>query len=224
MNRLRSMVTENVGLKFLSLGLAAGVWLAVGSAPITDASFWVPVEFINAPTTLEVLIEQPSIQVRARGPSYAVRRATPGDFVIRINLANVSGPAERSYPLMQSEVVAPAPLQVIELIPSEVHITVEETAVRVVPIDPRFSGSPTGEYRVKSYRVSPSSIRISGPASHVRAVETAETDPIDLTNLTGEKTFSTNLYVPDPLIRFVRPRTVQVTVQVEPADTPPSGT
>jgi hypothetical protein len=41
------------------------------------------------------------------------------------------------------------------------------------------------------------------------------TDPLDVTGLTGSQTFTTNVYVPDPLIQVVNPTPVHVTVMME---------
>src|SRR5580693_6788436 len=110
MNRLRKFVTKNVGLKLLSLSLAVALWAAVGSDPVTEASFRIPLEFINVPANLELLTEQPSVQLWARGPSHVVRRATTGDFAIRVNVAPITGPGERTFSLDPSSVAAPTPL------------------------------------------------------------------------------------------------------------------
>lgn len=220
MNWLRKFLTENVGLKLLSLAVAVLLWAAVGNDPVTEAVFRVPIEFINVPASLEVLTEQPSVQLWARGPSHAVRRASPGDFAVRVNVAPIAGPGARSFSLDPASVVAPSPLQVVEVIPSEVGVTLEQTVYKEVPIEPHFSGEPAPGYGVKEFRVNPSQARIVGPGSLVSPIAAASTDPVDLTRLAGDKTFETNVYVPNPLVRFASPRAVKVTVVVEKSDAP----
>ncbi len=127
---------------------------------------------------------------------------TPGDFVVRVNVAPSSRPGEHTFSLDPASVAAPAPLQVVELIPSEVRVTLERTASKEVPIDPQFSGEPAPGYRVKEFHLKPSLARIAGPSSHVSPITAASTDPVDLTQLAANKTFVTNVYVPDPLVRF----------------------
>jgi len=223
MNWLRKLFTENAGLKLLSLALAVALWAAVGSDPVTEATFRVPLEFTNVPANLEVLTEQPSVQLWARGPSHAVRRAEPGDFVVRVNVAPASGPGERTFSLDPASVTAPTPLQVVGLIPSEVRVSLERTASKEVPIDPQFSGEPAPGYRMREFHLKPSLARITGPSSHVSPITAATTDPIDLTQLSANKTLLTNVYIRDPLVRFLRPRAVEVTVEIESAEAQGTG-
>lgn len=215
MNWLRRLLTENLGYKLLSLALAVTLWIAVGSDPVTEATFRVPVEFVNVPPNLELLTEQPSVQLWARGPSHAIRQATVADFAVRINAAQISGPGENTFSLDAGRVSAPTSLEVRELIPSEIRVNFERTSYKSVPIHPSFSGQPLPGFRVKSYTMSQSEARISGPASHVDPIAEAATDSIDLTRLGGAKTFVSNVYVPDSLVRIVNPRAVRVAVELE---------
>jgi hypothetical protein len=48
-------------------------------------------------------------------------------------------------------------------------------------------------------------------------VDSATTDPVDATGTTGRATFTTNVYVADPLVQVVQPTSIHVTVFVEKA-------
>jgi len=218
MNRLGNLISENLGLKVLALALALALWAAVGSDPVTEASFRVPLEFINAPSNVEVLADQPTVQLWARGPSHLLRQSTASDFAVRVNLAPMSASGERTFSLDPGNVTAPTSLRVIQLMPSEVRVTLERIVSKDIPIDPQFSGAPAPGYRLKQFLVKPPSVRISGPDSRVSLITSASTDPIELTRLTGKKTFLANIYVSDPLVRFIRPSAVEVTVEVEETD------
>src|SRR5579862_6947164 len=106
MNWIRRLFTENVGLKLLALCMATAMWAAVGSDPVTEAIFRVPVEFVNVPRNLEVITDHPTVQLWARGPSHAVRGAEPGDFAVRVNVAT-SGQGEHTFSFDPSSVIAP---------------------------------------------------------------------------------------------------------------------
>ena len=218
MNRLRKLVSENVGLKLLALALAVALWAAVGSDPVTEATFRVPLEFINAPSNVEVLADQPTVQLWARGPSHLLRQSTAADFAVRVSVASMAAPGELTFSLDPGSVAAPTPLRVIQLMPSEVRVTLEHIVSKDIPIDPQFSGAPAPGYRLKQFLVKPPLAKISGPDSHVSSITSASTDPIELTRLTDKKTFVTNTYVSDPLVRFIRPSAVEVTVEVEATD------
>jgi YbbR-like protein len=214
MNRLRRFFTQHAGLKLLSLAMAVALWAAVGSDPVTEATFRVPVEFINVPPSLELLTEQPSVQLWARGPSHAIRQAAAGDFAVRVNAAPITGPGSRTYSIDPGHVVAPNPLQVIALIPSEIRVSFERSVSKDIPIQPRFSGDPLPGYRMKGFSVHPPQARVSGPESHVKSIAIASTDPVEVGHLSGQTIFVTALSVSDPLVRILEPRTVEVTVEI----------
>lgn len=215
MNWISKLFTQNLGLKLLSLALALALWAAVGSDPVTEANFRVPVEFTNVPRSLELLTEQPTIQLWARGPSHSVRQAGAGDFAVRVNAGHISRPGENTFSLDPARVVAPTGLQVVEVVPSEIRVIFERTASKEVPIQPQFSGQPMPGYRVTQFSLNPPRVRITGPSSHVEPITMADTDPVDLSQLSSTKTFTTSVFIPDPLVRSVDPKTVRLTVEVE---------
>ena len=58
----------------------------------------------------------------------------------------------------------------------------------------------------------PATITISGPKKHVEAVESAITDPVDVSGAINRASFSRHAYVSDPLIQVANPDPVHITV------------
>jgi hypothetical protein len=220
MNWIRKTLTENIELKLLAVALAVALWASVGSDPITEASFRVAVELTNIPRDLEVLTEQPTIQLWARGPSGEVRQATSGDFSVRVNAASVSGPGNSTFALDAARVSGPMGLKVVSLIPSEVRIGFERTASKEVPVEPQIAGAPMPGYRVAGYSVTPPEVKIEGPGSRVQSAAAASTDPLDVSALAEPRTFTTSVFVPDPLVRIVTPKAVRIRVEIQPVTIP----
>jgi hypothetical protein len=61
---------------------------------------------------------------------------------------------------------------------------------------------------------------VTGPKRHVERVEAATTDPVDATGTRGSAVFTTNVYVPDPLVQVVPITSIRVTVVVQKAGAP----
>ena len=141
MRWLRKFFTENMGLKVLSLLLSVALWVASGSDPITETTVQVPVEFTHVPPNLEWVTQPSVVQLRIQGPSRAVRRATPGDFAVRVDLAAVSGPREQTYSLTPQQIVTPAFLKVVEVRPPQIRVDTEQTVEREISVHPQFSGT-----------------------------------------------------------------------------------
>jgi len=60
-----------------------------------------------------------------------------------------------------------------------------------------------------------SGLRIVGPASRVALIDTAETDPVDLTGFEGLLVTRVHSYIADSQVRFESPPMVEVRVERE---------
>jgi hypothetical protein len=67
-------------------------------------------------------------------------------------------------------------------------------------------------YALGQVEVDPAAITISGPKKHVEAVESAITDPVDVSGAINRVTFSRHPYISDPLIQVASPDPVRITV------------
>src|SRR2546427_11792999 len=92
----RHYVLHNLGLKLISLGLAVGLWLAVGRDPApAEVVVEVPIEFHHVPDNLEISSESiPQAQIKGRGPETTDLRLQPSEIHAENNLSGV-GPGER---------------------------------------------------------------------------------------------------------------------------------
>jgi YbbR domain-containing protein len=73
---------------------------------------------------------------------------------------------------------------------------------------------PSG-YRIVQEEVRPARLTITGPEGSLRQIDSAQTDPIDLSKVVGRAEFHVHAYVPDPQVRFEGSPLVTVTVTVE---------
>ena len=215
MNFLRQYVFHNFAMKVLSLGVAVLLWMAVTRDPVAEVALNVPVEFHNAPEHLEINSETiPQVQVRVRGPVRAVRDISAAEVHAVIDLANVQ-PGERTYDLSPARIHVPDGVQVVQAVPAQIRISFDRRESRQVEVMPRVIGTFASGYRIEKVTALPQSVTIVGPATHVRGVETAITDPVDASGVVGTATFVTHAYVSDPLVRLADPSPIRVTVTTE---------
>ena len=74
---MSSFGLRHLGLKFLSIALAALLWLLVSGERIVERAMRIPLEFTNLPAQLEVVGDAPNVvDVRLRGSSGALSRVT----------------------------------------------------------------------------------------------------------------------------------------------------
>jgi YbbR domain-containing protein len=206
---------HNIGLKLVSLLLAIGLWTVVARDPIAEVEMKVPIEFHNLPDNLEIdSASFTEAQIRVRGPERVIHRLQAADLHAEIDLASVR-PGERTFDLTSQQVRVPQDLEVVQIIPSQFHLSFDNRETRTVEVRPRVTGTFASGMRVKQVTADPSSVMITGPRRRVEAVEDAITDPVDISGAMTRASFVTQAYVPDPLIQVVHPTPIRVTVIME---------
>jgi YbbR domain-containing protein len=212
---LRRYVLHNLGLKFVSLMLAVGLWLAVYREPVAEVAVDTVIEFENMPPNLEISSENiPKAQVRLRGPQRVVRRLQSSEVYGEINLENVK-PGERTYDLTAVQIHRPPELDVVQVVPSQVHLAFDTRETRQVPVQPRVIGTFATGYQIGQVSVDPAVITITGPRKRVEEVEAATTDPVDVTGTISRASFARHPYVSDPLVQVTSADPVRITINME---------
>jgi len=78
---------HHLGLKFVSIALAALLWVAVAGEQTVERALRIPLEFTNLPAQLEVVGDAPAVvDVRVRGSSGALNRIAGGELVAVLDL------------------------------------------------------------------------------------------------------------------------------------------
>lgn len=212
----RRHLLHNLTLKLTSLLLAAALWLAVASSPPAEVALNVAIIFRNMPADLEISSENiPSAQVRVRGPEAVVRRLQASDVSVGIDVGGIKA-GEHTFDLTH-QIHVPDRLTVSEVVPGEVHVSFDARATRSVPVHPRLTGDASRKYTIVS---DPANVEITGPQKQVSTVQAATTDPVDVTGVVGSISVARHAYVSDPLIQVSDPRSVRVTVTMEPENSP----
>ena len=208
-------VVQDFGLKVMSLLLAVGLWFVVAHGPSAEVEMKVPIEFHSLPENLEIdSATFTQAQIRVRGPERVIHRLEASDVRVEISLANVR-PGERTFDLTARQVRVPQDLEVVQIIPGQFQLSFDTRTTRTVEVRARVTGTFAGGMRVAQVIADPSSILITGPRRRVEAVDSATTDPVDVSGTMTRATFLTQAYVPDPLIQVVHPTPIRVTVIME---------
>ncbi|MGO9086088.1 MAG: YbbR-like domain-containing protein [Terriglobales bacterium] len=208
-------VLHNFGLKVLSLLLAAGLWFSLSHEEPAEVALRSPILFQNVPQHLEISSESiPEAQIRVRGPERVIRQLQASEVHAEINLADVNS-GERTFDLTAQQVRHPRDVTVVQIIPSQLHLSFDTRLTREVEIRPRVTGTFADGEQITKVEADPPRITITGPLHHVEKVEAAITDPIDATGARGSAVFTTNAYVPDPLVQVAQPSSIRVTVTVQ---------
>ena len=210
---MRERLTENLGLKVLSLVLGITLWYAVARDQGAEFAFSIPVELRDIPEGLEVVEESvQQVDVRLRGPSDILRGLTPQDLSVGIDLSEAE-PGERVAYLTPDDVAVPFGARVIRVTPASVQIALDRTLERTVNVIPRVSGAPAEGFELAGIELSPQAITIVGPASQVRGLAQVTTEPVSAEGLRQPYSRSVRLEL-DPLVRLEQDSSVNLTLDV----------
>lgn len=213
-------VIHNFSLKFLSLVLASGLWFMISKdEQPAEVAIRAPIVFQHVPEQLEISTESiPEAQIRVRGPERTIRQLKINEVQAEIDLTGVKS-GERTFDLTSQQVRHPRDVEIKQVVPSQLHLAFDTRSTREVEIRPRVTGNfATGE-RIVKVDTDPPRITITGPRHHVEKIDAATTDPIDATGTLGSAVFTTNVYVPDPLVQVEQATSVRVTVVVQKVGT-----
>jgi YbbR domain-containing protein len=211
----RKYVVNNLAFKLVSLAIAVMLWWAVGRDQPIEVPITVALEFQDAPADLDINSDYPlQTRVTLRGPKRLLQDIRPSEVHAMLDVRGAT-PGERTFDLSAQDIHTPRGARVVEIVPSQFHISFDRSVSRTVPVEPRVIGTLVSGYGITSVTVNPSAITIAGPERRVTAIPAAVTDPVDATGVVGSGTFTTHAYVSDPLVRVQTPEPIHVTVNTQ---------
>lgn len=216
---LRALLFEDWGLKVLALLITLGLWYAVTAAraPATSRQRDVPLEFF-LPEGVEIS-NDPVDEVDAvvEGSQAKLSEISARDLVARVDVTQL-GLGDRVVRLTDRNVSMDLPtgVRIVEIVPRSVTLRLEPVVEREVEVEARFEGNLPAGFAVRGVQITPPTVRVRGPESHVRAAERAYTETVSLEGKRESITLpQTAVDIPD---RKVTPLIPSVVVRVEIAE------
>jgi len=208
---------RHLGLKILAIALASVLWLTVAGEHVVERSLRVPLAVRNLPGTLEIVGDLPAtVDVRVRGSSAQLSRLDPGEVVAMVDLTNARIGSRLAH-LRTDEVRVPYGIDVAQVLPPTLSLTIEKSVRRTVPIVPATDGDPAPGFVVGRMVAEPSTVEIVGPESRVREVSSATTEPLEIDGKHERVRDVVTVGVSDSSVRLVNPMSATVVVEITPA-------
>jgi YbbR domain-containing protein len=210
------ILTRNAGWKIFSLLVSLLLWYAFARDPEVGAFVAVPVEYRGMPEDLEISSNPVgSVSVDLRGPSEKIANFSAAKSAVVLDFSAIHKPGEQTFQIDERNISVPSGMRLERAIPAQIRLQFELRTELAVPVQVRFAGSPPKGYQLTRYEVDPEELTLVGPESHVKKIEYAVTDPVDLTSVVGEEEFHVNAFVGDPNVRFDKPVKISVKVHME---------
>lgn len=207
---------RNKALKFLSLFLAVALWLAVGGEERSETNLNTSLELVNLPENLMVTSEVPSnLQVRVTGPRGLIRTLSQSRPTHSLDLAGVRA-GRQSFTLTTESFKFARGVQVTQVQPNPLVLTLTPTVTRTLPVQPVFMGNPPEGYEVKSVKTRPANVTVKGPVSELEGLKFLPTAPLDITGLSSPITLATGLNFKELHLTMVKQAPILADVDIGP--------
>ena len=168
MQGLANLLRRNLAMKLLALFSAIFLWLYVMNEqnPPAEVSYSVPVEVHNLASDLVVHQLPETVRIRVKGPRSAVAYLNPADMKALLDLRGLG--EGKHTPRFQVNV--PNGVELLEIQPNPVPITLEMIISKVVPVELRLNGGPEPQTASVKTDLSVKQVRLEGLRSAVAAV------------------------------------------------------
>lgn len=213
---LRESLTENAGLKLLSLTFALGLFAFLhGQEEQQQRTVPVPIVLLPPSENAERELMTPipaSIHVTLRGPARSIDRLVQnGVAPITIDLRNARSETvifdQRMFSL-------PPDVEATIIDPPSIELQWQDVVTRQIPVQAAITGKPADGYVVKGEpEVDPKQITVRGPVSLVEVMQFARLAAFDVSGLT-EGVYRRRIAIDAPpnRISYIGPQSATVTV------------
>ncbi|MBS1271054.1 MAG: hypothetical protein MAGBODY4_00183 [Candidatus Marinimicrobia bacterium] len=217
------------GVKIGSLLLAILLWLYVVTSNTYVYEMRVPLEVINVQpgkTLAEKVPDRVRARLRGSGITYFKTKLSLAysDMALRLDVRRIDT-AEQFY-LPQyvqdhpNNFIIPRGLnlELVEVVsPERVEISLDKMAVKQVKVVPQIEIKLTPGYtRVGSINIAPDSVRIRGPVSRVREIDSVFTEKVELAQVDNNIDGSADIRFPEPELIDAAVNSIRYSAEVQP--------
>lgn len=192
---LRGAFLENIGLKFLSLVLAATVFLLVNTDKDREITARVGVSYAMPDDKVLMSGRLDEVRVTIKGAWQRLRKFDERE-VERINLDLRHAPAG-DVVITPDMIHLPSGLNVTSITPRIVHVIFDKRIEKVVEVSPQVSGSPEHGFVVSEIKPVPATMKVRGAESTLRALTSVQTRELSFDGRAESFVAETEAVAPD---------------------------
>jgi YbbR domain-containing protein len=197
----RRIFGRDVGLRFLALALAVGLWIFVnagerGSVEALD----VPVNYTGLPAGM-VIVNRPPTQVKIEvtGPRTLLSLLDPERLALKIDLHAVAT-GQSDFKIDPPMFNVGRNTTVTSISPDQLSIDIDRMETRDVPVHLAVEGRVEQGYTISSVDITPPTVTVVGPSRFVATLSFLRTEPFELRGLTADTSRRVFIEPPDPSV------------------------
>ncbi|MDQ3323381.1 MAG: CdaR family protein [Acidobacteriota bacterium] len=185
----RRVFLEDWLTKVIAVLITLALWLGVTGlrAPITIRLPNVPltVRYSNDTAVTNSLAQEVDLVIT--GDKRKIDQINKNDLVILLDLSNVPA-GDRTVLLAPDNVniELPTGVRLDEIQPNEIAVRLEAVEEREIPVKAETEGTVAENFEIYNQTVVPQKVRVRGPASFVKSLDSASTEKINIENRTAD--------------------------------------
>ncbi len=177
---LTDLVSKDWLLKFISLVLAVVLWYFVGGEDRVNKNVMIPIEIINLPRDLVISNQfKKEIEVTVSGPRSMIQEMSGRAITRQVDLSSAT-PGTMVIENDNDHIPVPRGITVQRVQPSSIILSLDKLIQKKFPVTARTVGRVPDDYFVKTLKMDPDVITITGPLTTLSQVDELFTRPINL--------------------------------------------
>lgn len=177
-------LTQNWGLKVISLILAIGFWFYVVGEESVEFTKTIPIEVMAPNDRLSIVKRSTSfLEATFQSPRHLVSALSSANITARHKIQGAEKSGDYSFNVQASDFSLPAAeIRITKIFPPYITVTLDEVIVKKLPIKVDLAGDPAFGYRVdeKTIDLDPNAVLVEGPKAMLEKMDTIKTEPIQL--------------------------------------------
>lgn len=181
----RRVFLEDWLIKLVALAITLALWLGVTGlrTPTTTRLGSVPfnlrvsneIEIVNTPVQ--------EVDIVITGDKRKIAQVNKNDLVVSLDLTDVQA-GDRMVQLTPENVNVELPtgVRLEEIQPSKIAVKLERVEEREIAVKPEIEGSLADGFEIYNQTVSPANVRVRGPESFLKSLDSVSTERINLEN------------------------------------------
>ncbi|MGD9338997.1 MAG: diadenylate cyclase [Syntrophobacterales bacterium] len=222
--RRRELLSQVAGF-LLTFLLVSVFWGIYSGKQLSLINVTTAVDFRNIPENLELKRSSAeNVEVQITGKRRLVSALKPDQVHAFLDLKEI-GDGYHRLELNADNIELPLGMEVVRITPSTIRLDMEQRVEKKLAVQPDIVGSPPAGYQIDKIKVSPDYVKVSGPVSELRNIDSLLTEPISLTEmdiLNGKSVVKVPLVLSPPSLRLLAGENKEVQVGIQFAPQNPS--
>jgi len=196
----KNVLTKNIWLKLTSFVLAITLWFFVILSGRSGIILDVPVMYDNIPPDLEVVDFPKTVSIHVEGQEQILKNLKQNEISAVVDLHDAKT-GRNFYTLSPENVNLPRTVEVTNIDPQTIGLTIERQFKKTVSVQPSIEGLPEKGFVILEIKVDPEMLILEGPRSIVSRINNVKTEPIDINGLNRDLQYKAKLNLPNSGLR-----------------------